>query len=96
MHQLAAISPQLAVRQEQRAQVVREQLGRHGELLTARVQGAALANEVVGNLLRRHHDVVSADDIEFEDRPILVGPGFELVVGRDVKGAPDNWLLCSR
>jgi len=93
IHQVAAVSPQLAIGQEQPAQVVREQLGRHGKLLMARVQGAALAHEDVGNLLRRHHDVVSAGDVEFEDRPILVGPGFEVEPGRDVKRLPTIGFL---
>jgi hypothetical protein len=98
MHQLTAVAPQLAIQQKQRAQVVREQLGRHEKRLAARVQSTTLVYEVVRNVLRRHHDVGSVGDTESEDRPILVDQRFELepgVVGRDVKEVPNDWLLCS-
>lgn len=95
--QFPAFTPLIGVGEEEGPQVVGDQLYRHGELLAARVEGAALAHEVVGDLLGGHDDMVTTGDGEFEDGTILISPCLELeprVFRWYVEKISDNGFAC--
>lgn len=81
VHQFAPLADLLAIRPEQRAEIVGQEYSGAGKLFTGAVVVAPVAQELVGNLLAADDEVLSARDVEAVQGAILLGPGMELKPG---------------
>jgi hypothetical protein len=78
MHQLTSLAPEIIVREQNRAQVVAEELGAHGQIRPAGINVASSPEKIVGDSLGRHNDVTVACKREAVERAILICPLLEL------------------
>jgi hypothetical protein len=83
VHQLPSLPPNIVVRQEDGTQVIAQELCSHGKLLAARVKGATLAEEVIGDLLERYYDIGTASNVDLVDWSVLAGPLLEFEPGME-------------